>query len=223
MIIGDILKLFGFKIVKSENHSFDPLKFTNSTAHKIGWSQISDFKNNIKRLSFNELKSGDFEFSAKPISRTFFIFFVLCFAISAQKYFIEIKENFIYNSYVTYLFITLLIILSWRIYSWVMQNLLRERKHKVLFSENVYRKNDGKFVELDRVSGIQLTRVLRKQDRGVYYYCFELNFVLNNLERVNIILTSDYENLENMSNKIAAKLKIPIWNQVNVVRTGRYI
>jgi len=74
-------------------------------------------------------------------------------------------------------------------------------------------KTDERFIELPTIHAIQLVKHLVKSDESSFY-SYELNLVLNNLKRVNVMNHGRLTKLREDANTIATFLNVPVWDAV---------
>ncbi len=74
-------------------------------------------------------------------------------------------------------------------------------------------KKEERFVELRMIHAIQLVRHLVKSDDSSFY-SYELNLVLKDLRRINVMDHSKLNKLREDADTLAAFLNVPIWDVV---------
>ncbi|MBI9060850.1 MAG: hypothetical protein JEZ14_02600 [Marinilabiliaceae bacterium] len=74
-------------------------------------------------------------------------------------------------------------------------------------------KEDERFIELRTIHAIQLVKHLVKSD-GSTFYSYELNLVLNNLKRVNVMNHGKLNKLREDAEALSKFLNVPVWDAI---------
>lgn len=69
-------------------------------------------------------------------------------------------------------------------------------------------------VRLDRIHAIQLISERCSGNKGKRYYSYELNLVLDDAERMNVVDHGDPHRLRQDAAKLAALLGVPVWDAI---------
>lgn len=205
MKISDKLTSFATKyLMHGSTQVPNPDAFDDPFAKEIDWYPIARNRANFKTHSLIQVKSMIYRFQATTKLKLMSCIPIL---IGIVPIFMAYKNFKGTNELGDIVF---LIGFS-SIMAFTAFFLMRRSKQVYTFNGRLQRvTNNDKHLPFSQIYAIQL---LKKYISGKNSYdCFELNLVLKNKERINIIAHADADAIRSDANKIAGFLNIPLWD-----------
>jgi hypothetical protein len=201
--------------------NFDYAKFNDPMAKQVKWTALKQGGSNGKTHTLHEINSDRLEYKMAATKKVGSLFFLILFT-ALPLYFIIMEVDFTSNE--AFLFIALFGAMT----VFLVISTFKKIRHESI--PIVLDKSIGKFwkakegpdvkpelmnsplaYDLDHVHAIQLLAHYVKRER-TGFYAYELNFVMNDTQRLNVIRHGRKGAILEDGERISKFLNVPVWD-----------
>ena len=195
-------------------------KIGDPFAQQIKWTPLKRGGTNIRTHKLYRANPNRIEFKASVGARLFYLSFLVigCGILICLPYFTISYKGFALNNttIIPILVASVFIIVGTCLYYFCTTPIVFDKKSGFVWKgrnkrEDIINKNNLKhFFELRAIHALQLISEYIKSDRKAYY-SYELNIVLNDGRRINIVDHSEKEPIEREAKKLSNFLGKAVW------------
>ncbi len=216
------------KDLTSSTPDVSPEQFDDPVAMQTKWTPAKKGGASFKTHQLVEINSGRIEFKTSFGAKLFacvFLFIVIGGAIgipivllSTETLSLDDKSTMIFLLFDAIFGLIFFLAGGWMLYSFT-KPIVFDKRSKYFWKgrkspEQVFNKKDLKsFVKLENIYAIQLISEYCSGDKSSYY-SYELNLVLEDGERINVVDHGNKKQLREDSKILSSFLKIPLWDAI---------
>ncbi|MCK4981148.1 MAG: hypothetical protein KAS62_12180 [Candidatus Delongbacteria bacterium] len=201
----------------------DPSRFSDPIADNTEWGPAKKGGSNFRTHKLIGLGGQRIEFKGTVGGIVFGVIFMLfgIGAIVGFSIFMSTSESFEFEwaMIIPYLFGTIFTLVGWFMYRYMTAPIVFDKDLSLFWKgrkspREVFNIDSIKVhAELDQIHAIQVLSEYCHTDKS-HYYSYELNLVLKDSNRINVIDHGNLNKLREDANTVAEFLGVPIWDVV---------